>query len=271
MTLSQLEYQIRSKESFLCVGLDTDLDKIPSHLKTADDPIFEFNKAIIDATAPYCVAFKPNMAFYEAYGVEGWISLERTIGYLNAHYPDHFTIADAKRGDIGNTAERYAQAFYEELGFDSITISPYMGSDAIIPFLNHEEKYPIVLALTSNEGAFDFQYLEDSGLALYKKVVSSTQQYLNAEKLMYVVGATKADRIAEIRSLAPNAFFLVPGVGAQGGDLASVYEYGANTNVGLLVNSSRGIIYASNGTDFAQAAAKAACELQIQMKSLLLS
>ena len=217
------------------------------------------------------MAYKPNLAFYEAYGVKGWRSLERTIAYLNESYPNHFTIADAKRGDIGNTAERYAEAFYNQLGFDSVTLSPYMGSDAIEPFLKQEEKYPIVLALTSNKGAEDFQYLGEGSSTLFEHVIKTTQKYTHAERVMYVVGATKADRLKEIRVLAPKAFFLVPGVGAQGGDLKAVYYNGRNDTVGLLVNSSRGIIYASSGLDFAEAAANSAKELQQQMKSLLVS
>ena len=271
MKIDRLVAQIREKQSFLCVGLDTDLEKIPVHLKDTEDPLFEFNKAIIDATADYCVAYKPNLAFYEAYGVKGWRSLERTIAYLNESYPNHFTIADAKRGDIGNTAERYAEAFYNQLGFDSVTLSPYMGSDAIEPFLKQEEKYPIVLALTSNKGAEDFQYIGEGSSTLYEHVIKTTQNYTHAERVMYVVGATKADRLQEIRVLAPKAFFLVPGVGAQGGDLKAVYYNGRNDKVGLLVNSSRGIIYASSGLDFAEAAANSAKELQQQMKSLLVS
>ena len=269
MKIDRLVAQIREKQSFLCVGLDTDLEKIPAHLRDADDPLFEFNKAIIDATADYCVAYKPNLAFYEAYGVKGWRSLERTIAYLNKSYPNHFTIAYSKRGDIGNTAERYAEAFYNQLGFDSVTLSPYMGSDAIEPFLKQEEKYPIVLALTSNKGAEDFQYHGADSATLFEQVIRTTQNYSNSERVMYVVGATKADRLKEIRDLAPHAFFLVPGVGAQGGDLKAVYDNGKNDSVGLLVNSSRGIIYASSGRDFAEAAANSAKELQEQMKSLL--
>jgi orotidine-5'-phosphate decarboxylase len=271
MELKNLVAQIRKKHSFLCVGLDTDLEKIPSHLKSAIDPLFEFNKAIVDATADYCVAYKPNIAFYEAYGVSGWQSLEKTIAYINANYPNHFTIADAKRGDIGNTAERYAEAFYNKLQFDSVTLSPYMGTDAIAPFLKQEGKYPIVLALTSNKGAEDFQYIGEGSLTLFEQVVKLTQSYFNSERVMYVVGATKAYRLKQIRDLAPKAFFLVPGVGAQGGDLKAVYDNGSNEEVGLLVNSSRGIIYASSGEDFAEAAANSAKKLQLQMKSLLAS
>jgi len=195
MKIDRLVAQIREKQSFLCVGLDTDLEKIPVHLRDTEDPLFEFNKAIIDATADYCVAYKPNLAFYEAYGVKGWRSLERTIAYLNESYPNHFTIADAKRGDIGNTAERYAEAFYNQLGFDSVTLSPYMGSDAIEPFLKQEEKYPIVLALTSNKGAEDFQYIGEGSSTLYEHVIKTTQNYTHAERVMYVVGATKVDRL----------------------------------------------------------------------------
>ncbi|WP_430906384.1 orotidine-5'-phosphate decarboxylase [Maribacter sp. 2-571] len=265
MTIEKLIEQIHQKQSFLAVGLDTDLDKIPRHLLDSDDPIFEFNKAIIDATHQYCVAYKPNIAFYEAYGLEGWKALERTIGYLNENYPDIFTIADAKRGDIGNTASRYAKAFFENLNFDSITVAPYMGKDAVEPFLAFEDKHAILLALTSNKGAFDYQTQDINGLPLYQKVLQTSKDYQNAHRLMYVVGATKAEFLTEIRSIIPNSFLLVPGVGAQGGSLAEVCKYGMTADVGLLVNSSRGIIYASDGVDFASEAGKSAQLLQEQM------
>lgn len=269
MTNQQLIDQIKTKNSFLCIGLDVDLDKIPKHLLQDEDPIFAFNKAIIDATHHLCVAYKPNTAFYEAYGLKGWQSLEKTIGYLNSKYPEIFTIADAKRGDIGNTSSRYAKAFLEDLGFDSITVAPYMGKDSVEPFLEIKDKHTILLALTSNQGAFDFQTKHLDGKELYKEVIEVSKTWKNAENLMYVVGATKAEYFAEIRSIIPDSFLLVPGVGAQGGSLNEVCKYGMNSNVGLLVNSSRGIIYASDGKDFAAAAAIKARELQLEMKAIL--
>ena len=269
MTQDQLIKQIRKKNSFLCIGLDVDLDKIPKHLLTEDDPIFAFNKAIIDATHPLCVAYKPNTAFYEAYGLKGWKSLEKTINYLNEKHPEIFTIADAKRGDIGNTSSMYAKAFLDGLGFDSITVAPYMGKDSVEPFLAVENKHAILLALTSNQGAFDFQTLKVNDRELYKEVISKSKTWKNSENLMYVVGATKAEYLAEIRQIIPNSFLLVPGVGAQGGSLEEVCEFGMNANVGLLVNSSRGIIYASNGEDFAEAAKENAKVIQQQMESIL--
>ena len=244
MTTQELVNQIRKKKSFLCVGLDVDLNKIPKHLLNLDDPIFEFNKAIIDATHEYCVAYKPNTAFYEAYGLEGWKSLERTIQYLNANYPELFTIADAKRGDIGNTSTMYAKAFLENLNFDSITVAPYMGKDSVEPFLAFTDKHTILLALTSNQGAFDFQTQVVSNEELYKKVISTSKNWENSENLMYVVGATKAEFLADIRKIIPNSFLLIPGVGAQGGSLEAVCKYGMADNIGMLINSSRGIIYA---------------------------
>ena len=265
MRIEDLVAQIKKKKSFLCVGLDTDLEKIPSHLLDEEDPIFAFNKAIIDATHNYCVAYKPNIAFYEAYGVKGWEALEKTIAYLNKNYPEQFTIADAKRGDIGNTSTRYAKAFFEELNFDSITIAPYMGKDSVEPFLEFEGKYAILLALTSNQGAFDFQSKQMEGSELYKHVIRVSKSYDNSDRLMYVVGATKAEYIGEIRKVIPESFLLVPGVGAQGGNLQEVCAHGLTKNVGLLVNSSRGIIYASKRTDFAETAAKKASEIQQQM------
>ena len=269
MTIEQLVDQIHKKQSFLCIGLDTDLDKIPPHLLKEKDPIFAFNKAIIDATHHLCVAYKPNTAFYEAYGIKGWMALVKTIKYLNSNYPEIFTIADAKRGDIGNTSTRYAKAFFEELGFDSITIAPYMGKDSVEPFLAFNNKHAILLALTSNEGAFDYQTKIVDGIELYKKVLQTSKTYANAKNLMYVVGATKASHLSEIRKIIPNNFLLVPGVGAQGGSLKEVCKYGMNEQIGLLVNSSRGIIYASKGNDFANEAAKKAKELQLQMKEEL--
>ncbi|NQZ45617.1 MAG: orotidine-5'-phosphate decarboxylase [Flavobacteriaceae bacterium] len=265
MTNDELVGHIKRKRSFLCVGLDTNLKKVPPHLLDAEDPIFAFNKAIIDATQAYCVAYKPNIAFYEAYGLEGWKSLERTMTYLNENYPDQFTIADAKRGDIGNTSLRYAKAFFETLDFDSITIAPYMGKDSVEPFLTYTDKHAILLALTSNQGAFDFQMEAGNGAELYKKVLQVSTTYAGAERLMYVVGATKADYLREVRKIVPEHFLLVPGVGAQGGSLEEVCHNGMNDQVGLLVNSSRGIIYASNGTDFAEAAATKAKALQNAM------
>lgn len=261
--------QIHKKKSFLCVGLDTDLEKIPSHLLQEEDPIFAFNKAIIDATHEYCVAYKPNIAFYEAYGLDGWKSLERTMAYLNGNHPEIFTIADAKRGDIGNTSTRYAKAFFETLNFDSITIAPYMGKDSVEPFLEFEDKHTILLALTSNQGAFDFQTKKVEGHELYKEVLSVSKTYKGAEKLMYVVGATKATYLKDIREIVPESFLLVPGVGAQGGSLEEVCKYGITKDVGLLVNSSRGILYASTDIDFAEVARDKAKEIQQQMAAEL--
>lgn len=269
MTTQELVNQIRKKKSFLCVGLDVDLNKIPKHLLEKDDPIFEFNKAIIEATHEFCVAYKPNTAFYEAYGLEGWKSLERTIQYLNANYPEMFTIADAKRGDIGNTSTMYAKAFLENLNFDSITVAPYMGKDSVEPFLAFTDKHTILLALTSNQGAFDFQTQVLSNEELYKKVISTSKNWENSENLMYVVGATKAEFLADIRKIIPNSFLLIPGVGAQGGSLEAVCKYGMADNIGMLINSSRGIIYASQGEDFAEIAESKARELQKQMASYL--
>ena len=248
------------------MGLDTDLDKIPKHLLSQEDPIFAFNKSIIDATHEYCVAYKPNIAFYEAYGLEGWKSLERTMDYLNEHFPEMFTIADAKRGDIGNTSTRYAKAFFETLNFDSITIAPYMGRDSVEPFLAFQDKHTILLALTSNQGAYDFQTQKIEGRELYKTVLEVSKEYKNAENLMYVVGATKAEFLKEIREIIPKQFLLVPGVGAQGGSLQEVCKYGMASNVGLLVNSSRGILYASQDEDFADKAAIQARSIQQDME-----
>ncbi len=271
MKIEQLIEQIQKKQSFLCIGLDTDLDKIPAHLLSEEDPIFAFNKAIIEATHHLCVAYKPNTAFYEAYGIKGWSALEKTINYLNENYPEIFTIADAKRGDIGNTSTRYAKAFFEELGFDSVTVAPYMGKDSVEPFLAFENKHTILLALTSNQGAYDYQTNMVDGIELYKKVLQVSQAYQNSKNLMYVVGATKASYLADIRKIIPNSFLLVPGVGAQGGSLKEVCHFGMNKQIGLLVNSSRGIIYASNTIDFAKEATVKAEELQQQMAEELQS
>ncbi|MFI2743143.1 orotidine-5'-phosphate decarboxylase [Zhouia sp. PK063] len=270
MTTAQLVDQIKKKQSFLCVGLDVDINKIPKHLRSKEDPIFEFNKAIIDATAHVAVAYKPNIAFYEAYGLKGWQALEKTIHYLTTNYPEIYTIADAKRGDIGNTATMYAKAFFEDLGFDAVTVAPYMGKDSVEPFLAFENKHTILLALTSNPGAFDFQTKMIGDKSLYQEVLATSQTYENADNLMYVVGATKAEYLAEIRTIVPDSFLLVPGVGAQGGSLTEVCKYGMNKQVGLLINSSRGIIYKSNGEDFATAAKAEAELLQQQMKALLI-
>lgn len=269
MTTNQLISEIKKKKSFLCIGLDVDLSKIPPHLLKEEDPIFAFNRAIIDATHHLCVAYKPNTAFYEAYGLKGWRSLEKTIQYLNENHPEIFTIADAKRGDIGNTSSMYAKAFFNDLGFDSVTVAPYMGKDSVEPFLAFENKHTIMLALTSNEGAFDFQTKTVAGKALYKQVLETSKTWKNSENLMYVVGATQAEYFADIRQIVPHSFLLVPGVGAQGGNLQEVCKYGMNDKVGLLINSSRGIIYASNHKDFAQAAASKAKELQQEMAFIL--
>lgn len=271
MTTQQLIEQIHLKKSFLCIGLDVDLTKIPQHLLELEDPIFEFNKAIIDATHDLCVSYKPNTAFYEAYGIKGWQSLQKTINYINENHPDIFTIADAKRGDIGNTSSMYAKAFFEDLNFDSVTVAPYMGKDSVEPFLAFENKHTIMLALTSNEGAFDFQTLETNGKELYKQVLETSKGWKNSENLMYVVGATKAEYFTEIRKIIPNSFLLVPGVGAQGGNLQEVCKYGMSENVGLLINSSRAIIYASNGENFTQKAREEAIKVKNEMEEILKS
>ncbi|WP_396145898.1 orotidine-5'-phosphate decarboxylase [Flavobacterium sp.] len=269
MTTQQLIEQIQLKKSFLCIGLDVDLTKIPQHLLEVEDPIFEFNKAIIDATHDLCVSYKPNTAFYEAYGIKGWQSLQKTINYINEKYPEIFTIADAKRGDIGNTSSMYAKAFFEDLNFDSVTVAPYMGKDSVEPFLAFENKHTIMLALTSNEGAFDFQTLETNGKELYKQVLETSKGWKNSENLMYVVGATKAEYFTEIRKIIPSSFLLVPGVGAQGGNLQDVCKYGMSDNVGLLINSSRAIIYASNTTEFAEQSRMEALKIQKEMEIIL--
>lgn len=266
MNRSELVNQIKTKRSFLCVGLDTDLKKMPEHLLKEEDPIFAFNKAIIDATADYCVSYKPNLAFYEAFGVKGLISFEKTIKYLKDNYPNHFIVADAKRGDIGNTSAMYARTFFDEYDVDSLTVAPYMGEDSVTPFLGYEGKWVILLALTSNKGSHDFQLTEDNnGERLFEKVLRTSQNWGNADNMMYVVGATQGRMFEDIRKIVPNHFLLVPGVGAQGGSLEEVCKYGMNKDCGLLVNSSRGIIYASKGEDFAEQAAKNAKELLQQM------
>jgi len=271
MNRQELVNQIQLKKSFLCVGLDVDLKKVPQHLLCNEDPIFAFNKAIIDATAPYTVAYKPNLAFYEAFGVKGIIAFEKTVKYLKENYPEQFIIADAKRGDIGNTSKMYARTFFGEYDVDALTVAPYMGEDSVTPFLDgYDNKWVILLALTSNKGSFDFQLTEDNdGERLFEKVIKRSQQWGNDENMMYVVGATRGEMFKDIRAVAPNSFLLVPGVGAQGGSLEEVCKYGMIDDCGLLVNSSRGIIYKSNGTDFAEAASNAAQELQKQMAALL--
>ncbi|GHC55528.1 orotidine-5'-phosphate decarboxylase [Ulvibacter litoralis] len=269
MTTSDLVQQIQNKKSFLCIGLDVDIDKIPKHLLDEEDPIFAFNKSIIDATHHLAVAYKPNTAFYEAYGLKGWKALEKTIQYLNTNHPDIFTIADAKRGDIGNTSTMYAKAFFEDLGFDSVTVAPYMGKDSVEPFLAFTDKHTILLALTSNKGAFDFQTKMVEGTEVYKTVLETSKTWVNSKNLMYVVGATKAKFLADIRKIVPDSFLLVPGVGAQGGSLSEVCNYGMTKDIGLLINSSRGIIYASSETNFAEAAAAEAVKLQQQMEAIL--
>lgn len=266
MNKQQIINQIKAKKSFLCVGLDTDIKKIPQHLLKEEDPVFAFNKAIIDATYKYAVAYKPNTAFYEVYGAKGWASLEKTISYIKENHPEIFVIADAKRGDIGNTSANYARAFFETLDADAITVAPYMGIDSVEPFLGFEDKWVILLALTSNKGSKDFQYLNAEGRELYKNVLLKSQEWADSENMMYVVGATHPEELGEIRKMLPDHFFLVPGVGAQGGDLEEVAKYGLNSQVGLLVNSSRGIIYASSGEDFAERAAEEAKKLQKQME-----
>lgn len=266
MNRQQLVKTIRERKTFLCVGLDTDIKKIPAHLLGEADPVFEFNKAIIDATAPYCMAYKPNLAFYESLGVKGWVAFEETIKYLKEKYPNHFIIADAKRGDIGNTSAMYARSFFEELGVDSLTVAPYMGEDSVSPFLGYDGKWVILLALTSNKGSHDFQLTEGKdGERLFEKVLRESQKWAGADKMMYVVGATQGQMFEDIRKIAPDSFLLVPGVGAQGGSLEEVCRYGMTRECGLIVNSSRAIIYASNGADFAEAAAKAAQAVQRQM------
>ena len=270
MNRQELITQIFQKKSFLCVGLDTDVEKIPAHLQASDDSIFEFNKAIIDATAPFCVAYKPNLAFYECYGLKGLQAFERTIDYLKVHYPKHFVIADAKRGDIGNTSTRYAKTFFETYAVDALTVAPYMGEDSVKPFLGYPEKWVIVLALTSNPGSKDFQFESlTTGQRLFEKVLETSRTWGSDEHMMYVVGATQGKLFEDIRRVVPHHFLLVPGVGAQGGSLQEVCKYGMTKDCGLLVNSSRGILYASTGQDFAEAAAAAAQQLQQEMAQAL--
>ena len=267
MNRKELFEQIQKKQSFLCVGLDVDLKKVPEHLLKEEDPIFAFNKAIIDATAPYCVAYKPNLAFYEAFGVKGLMAFEKTVKYLKENYPEQFIIADAKRGDIGNTSKMYARTFFGEYDVDALTVAPYMGEDSVTPFLDgYDNKWVILLALTSNKGSFDFQLTEDKdGERLFEKVIRKSQEWGNDENMMYVVGATRGEMFTDIRKAAPNAFLLVPGVGAQGGSLQDVCKYGIIKDCGLLVNSSRGIIYADNTENFAKVAGEKAKELQAEM------
>ncbi|MCI6828927.1 MAG: orotidine-5'-phosphate decarboxylase [Prevotella sp.] len=270
MNRQELIEQIKTKKSFLCVGLDTDLKKVPQHLLNDNDAIFTFNKNIIDATAKYCVAYKPNLAFYEAFGVKGMIAFEKTVNYLNKYYPNHFVIADAKRGDIGNTSKMYARTFFEEYDVDALTVAPYMGEDSVTPFLGYEGKWVILLALTSNKGSHDFQLTTDpDGERLFEKVIRTSQQWGNEDNMMYVVGATQGKMFEDIRKVAPDSFLLVPGVGAQGGSLEEVCRYGMTKDCGLLVNSSRGIIYASDGEDYAEVAGQKAKELQEQMAAEL--
>lgn len=272
MTKQELFENIQRKKSFLCVGLDTDISKIPEHLfDESEDTIFEFNKAIIDATADLCVAYKPNLAFYESLGLEGWEVLERTVDYIRENYPDQFIIADAKRGDIGNTSAMYARTFFGNMEFDSVTVAPYMGADSVTPFLTYEGKWVTLLALTSNKGAFDFQFMKDAetGERLFEKVLKTSLQWGTDENMMYVVGATKAEMLTDIRAIVPEHFLLVPGVGAQGGSLAEVAKYGLNSSCGLLVNSSRQIIYASSDADYAKAARIEAEKVQAEMEQIL--
>ena len=272
MDKQQLFENIKRKKSFLCVGLDTDIKKIPEHLLKEEDPIFAFNKAIIDATADLCIAYKPNLAFYESMGVKGWIAFEKTVNYIKQNYPDQFIIADAKRGDIGNTSERYAEAMFGKLGADAVTVAPYMGKDSVEPFLKFAGKWVVLLALTSNRGAEDFELTTDAaGVPLFEKVLRTSQQWATKEQMMYVVGATKANMLLDIRKIVPEHFLLVPGVGVQGGSLEQAAFYGMNEHCGLIVNSSRGIIYADDGEQYAKAAREAAFELQEKMEKMLIA
>lgn len=272
MNREQLFEQIQDKRSFLCIGLDTDILKIPAFLKETSDPLFAFNKEIIDATQDLCVAYKPNLAFYESLGARGLVSLEKTVSYIREKYPEQFIIADAKRGDIGNTSNLYARAFFDQMDFDAVTVAPYMGEDSVKPFMTYLDKWVILLALTSNKGAADFQYLKDdeSGDLLFEKVLKTSMQWGSADQMMYVVGATRAEKLEEIRAIVPEHFLLVPGVGAQGGSLEEVAKYGMNDHCGLLVNASRSIIYASDGDDFAERAREEAMNMQVDMEELLL-
>ena len=272
MNKQELFENIKRKQSFLCVGLDTDIKKIPGHLLKEEDPIFAFNKAIIDATAPYCIAYKPNLAFYESMGVKGWIAFEKTVEYIKKNYPDQFIIADAKRGDIGNTSAMYARTFFEELDIDAVTVAPYMGEDSVTPFLTYEKKWVILLALTSNKGSHDFQLTEDKeGERLFEKVLRKSQEWADDKNMMYVVGATQGKMFEDIRKIVPNHFLLVPGIGAQGGSLEEVCRYGMTPECGLIVNSSRAIIYADKSETFAETAGKEAQKVQQQMAEQLLN
>ena len=270
MKIENLINQIKRKKSFLCVGLDVDLDKIPKHLHKHEDPIFEFSKAIIDSTSPFAIAYKPNLAFFESYGLKGWNSLEKIINYINSNYPEIFTIADAKRGDIGNTSSKYAKTFFETLNFDSITVNPYMGRDSIEPFLEYENKHSILLSLTSNSGSSDFQFQLDGETPFYLSVIKKSLSWKNKENLMYVIGATKAESLKEVREIIPNSFLLVPGIGAQGGSLSDVCRFGLNENCGLIVNSSRQIIYSDNSIDYAKKSAEISSLIQREMSEQLL-
>ena len=270
MKIENLINQIKQKKSFLCVGLDVDLDKIPKHLHKHEDPIFEFSKAIIDSTSPFAIAYKPNLAFFESYGLKGWNSLEKIINYINSNHPEIFTIADAKRGDIGNTSSKYAKTFFETLNFDSITVNPYMGRDSIEPFLEYDNKHTILLSLTSNSGSSDFQFQLDNGKPLYLSVIKKSLSWKNKENLMYVIGATKAESLKEVREIIPNSFLLVPGIGAQGGSLSDVCRFGLNENCGLIVNSSRQIIYSDNSIDYAKKSAEISSLIQREMSEQLL-
>ena len=269
MNYTALFGNIVRKRSFLCVGLDSELEKIPAFLQKSKDPIFEFNKRIIDATQEFAVAFKPNIAFYECFGAKGWTSLESTVMYIKENYPDIFLIADAKRGDIGNTSKMYAKAFLENMPFDAITVAPYMGEDSVTPFLSYEDKWVVLLALTSNKGADDFQYHDEDGIKLFERVLSVSQKWGTTNNLMFVVGATRAEMLVDIRQLVPDHFLLVPGIGAQGGSLADVAKYGLNSKCGLLVNSSRGIIFADNSKNFDTIAGEKAKEIQVEMERYL--
>jgi orotidine-5'-phosphate decarboxylase len=269
MDHSQLFGNIVKKHSFLCVGLDTEIEKIPSFLLKEEDPVFEFNKRIVDATHEYAVAYKPNIAFYECYGAKGWESLEATVKYIRENYPDIFVIADAKRGDIGNTSKMYAKAFLENMPFDAITVAPYMGEDSVTPFLSYDEKWVVLLALTSNKGADNFQYHNEDGIKLFERVLSISQKWGTINNMMYVVGATRAEMLKGIRKLVPDHFLLVPGIGAQGGSLEEVAKYGLNSKCGLLVNSSRGIIFADNTENFDKVAGEKAKEVQLEMEIYL--
>jgi len=269
MNYEQVFEQIKAKKSFLCVGLDSDYEKLPKHLLTHESPVFEFNRQIIDATAEYSIAYKPNLAFYESLGLQGWQALEKTVEYIRINYPDIFIIADAKRGDIGNTSKLYAKAFFENMNFDAVTVAPYMGEDSVKPFLSYNSKWVILLALTSNKGADDFQYFKENDTRLFEKVLKKSQDWADKENMMYVVGATRAEMLTDIRKIVPNHFLLVPGVGAQGGSLQEVAKYGMNNNCGLIVNSSRAIIFADNTENFANIAEQKAKEVQIEMEMLL--